>query len=105
MNNQQIRIRLQSYDSTLVDHASLEIYNTAVRTGAEISGPIPMPTQTQIYTVKRSPHIDKESQEQFKLTTHTRVLYIVPSPQTVESLMKLELPAGVEVKIKLMEAA
>ena len=105
MNNQQIKIRLQSYDAALIDQAALEIYNTAVRTGAEISGPIPMPNKTQIYTVKRGPHIDKEAQEQFKQTTHTRVLIIMPSPQTVDSLMKLELPAGVEVKIKLVEAA
>lgn len=105
MNAQLIKIRLQSYDHVSVEKATSAICLAAVRTGATISGPVPIPNKEKIFTVIRGPHVDKEAQEQFAITVHTRVLIITPSSQTVEALMKLELPAGVEVKIQLVEAA
>lgn len=100
--NQNIRIRLRAYDYRVLDQSTSEIVNTAKRTGAKICGPIPLPTDIEKYTVLRSPHIDKKSREQFEIRTHKRLLDIIEwSPQTVDALMKLDLPAGVDVEIKL----
>lgn len=102
MDNQNIRIRLKAFDHRLLDQSTREIVNTAKRTGAEVKGPIPLPTRIEKFTVNRSPHVDKKSREQFEIRTHKRVLDIVdPTPQTVDALMKLELSAGVDVEIKL----
>ena len=102
MEKQQIRIRLQAYDHKILDQSTLEIVNTAKRTGAQIKGPIPLPTTKEIITVLRSPHIDKKSREQFETRTHKRLIDIVdPTPQTIEALMKLNLAAGVDVEIKI----
>ena len=102
MENQTIRIRLRAFDHRLLDQSTREIVNTAKRTGAEVVGPIPLPTRIEKFTVNRSPHIDKKSREQFEIRTHKRVLDIVnPTPQTVDALMKLDLSAGVDVEIKL----
>lgn len=102
MENQAIRIRLQAYDHRLLDISVREIVNTAKRTGAEVRGPIPLPTRMRRYTVNRSPHIDKKSREQFEIRTHKRLIDIVNwLPQTVDALMKLDLAAGVDVEIKL----
>ena len=101
MDSQNIRIKLQAYDHRLLDQSVKEIVNTAKRTGAQVRGPIPMPTRIQRYTVNRSPHIDKKSREQFEVRTHKRMLDIVePTQQTIDSLMKLDLSAGVDVEIK-----
>ena len=102
METQNIRIRLKAYDHRLLDQSTKEIINTALRTGALVRGPVPIPTRKTIYTVNRSPHIDKKSREQFEIRTHKRMLDIVDwSPQTVDALMKLELAAGVDVEIKV----
>ena len=102
MESQNIRIRLKAYDHRVLDQSTLEIVNTARRTGAGVRGPIPLPTHIDRYTVLRSPHIDKKSREQFEIRTHKRLLDIVdPTPQTVDALMKLDLAAGVDVEIKL----
>ena len=102
MDNQNIRIRLKAFDHRLLDQSTHEIVNTAKRTGAEVKGPIPLPTHIEKFTVNRSPHVDKKSREQFEIRTHKRVLDIVnPTPQTVDALMKLDLSAGVDVEIKL----
>jgi small subunit ribosomal protein S10 len=102
MENQNIRIRLKAFDHRVLDQSAKEIVNTARRTGAQVCGPIPLPTQIEKFTVLRSPHIDKKSREQFEIRTHKRVLDIVdPTPQTVDALMKLDLAAGVDVEIKL----
>ena len=102
MENQSIRIRLQAYDHRLLDQSVKEIVNTAKRTGANVRGPIPMPTHIQKFTVNRSPHIDKKSREQFEIRTHKRVIDIVDwMRQTVDALMKLDLASGVDVEIKL----
>jgi small subunit ribosomal protein S10 len=102
MDNQNIRIRLKAFDHRVLDQSTGEIVNTAKRTGAQIRGPIPLPTRIERYTVLRSPHIDKKSREQFEIRTHKRLLDIVdPTPQTVDALMKLDLAAGVDVEIKL----
>ena len=102
MENQSIRIRLQAYDHRLLDQSVKEIVNTAKRTGANVRGPIPMPTHIQKFTVNRSPHIDKKSRQQFEIRTHKRVIDIVDwMPQTVDALMKLDLASGVDVEIKL----
>jgi small subunit ribosomal protein S10 len=101
MVKERIRIRLKAYDYRLLDQSTAEIVDTAKRTGAAVSGPIPLPTQIQRFTVLRSPHIDKKSREQFEIRTHKRLLDILdPTQQTVDALMKLELPAGVDVEIK-----
>ena len=102
MDNQNIRIRLKAFDHRILDQSTSEIVNTARRTGAKIRGPIPLPTSLNRFTVLRGPHVDKKSREQFEMRTHKRVLDIVePTPKTVDSLMRLDLPAGVEVEIKL----
>lgn len=102
MADQKIRIRLKAYDHRILDQSVGEIVNTAQRTGAQISGPIPLPTKIHRVTVLRSPHIDKKSREQFEVRTHIRLIDILqPTSQTVDDLMKLNLPAGVDVEIKL----
>ena len=102
VGNQNIRIRLKAYDHRVLDQSTLEIVNTAKRTGAQVRGPIPLPTRIEKYTVLRSPHIDKKSREQFEIRTHKRVLDILdPTPETVDALMKLDLASGVDVEIKL----
>ena len=99
---QKIRIRMKAYDFKLLDQSAGEIVDTAVRTGARVAGPIPLPTLIEKFTVNRSPHVDKKSREQFEIRTHKRVLDIVdPTPQTVDALMKLDLSAGVDVEIKI----
>ena len=101
IGNEKIRIRLKAYDYRILDQSTLEIVETAKRTQAEIRGPIPLPTTKNKYCVLRSPHVDKKSREQFEIRTHKRLLDIVnPTPQTVDALMKLDLPAGVDVEIK-----
>ena len=99
---QVIRIRLKSFDYKLLDESAVEIVETAKRTGAQVAGPIPLPTALNKFTVLRSPHVDKKSREQFEIRTHKRLLDILePTPQTVDALMKLDLSAGVDVEIKL----
>jgi len=99
---QKIRIRLTAFDHKVIDQATGEIVETVRRTGARIAGPIPLPTRINRYTVLRSPHVDKKSREQFEIRTHKRLLDILePTQQTVDSLMKLDLSAGVNVEIKL----
>ncbi|MEO5668649.1 MAG: 30S ribosomal protein S10 [Bdellovibrionota bacterium] len=102
MRVQKIRIKLKAFDSRLLDNAVVSILETVKRTGAEIAGPIPLPTSVNRFTVLRSPHIDKKSREQFEIRTHKRLIDIMePNQQTVDSLMKLDLSAGVDVEIKL----
>ena len=97
----KIRIRLKAYDHKLLDQSAGEIVETAQRTGARVAGPIPLPTRINRYTVLRGPHVDKKSREQFEIRTHKRLIDIFePTPQTVDALMKLDLPAGVDVEIK-----
>ena len=102
IDSQNIRIRLKAFDHRILDTSTGEIVNTAKRTGAQIRGPIPLPTRIEKYCVLRSPHIDKKSREQFEIRIHKRLLDIVdPTPQTVDALMKLDLAAGVDVEIRL----
>ncbi len=99
---QKIRIRLKGYDYRQLDRSASEIVDTVIRTGAKVSGPIPLPTKISKYTVLRSPHVDKKSREQFEIRTHKRLIDILePTPDTVDALMKLNLSAGVNVEIKL----
>ena len=101
MFSDKIRIRLKAYDSRVLDQSTTEIVDTAKRTGAKVAGPIPLPTKINKYCVLRSPHTDKKSREQFEIRTHKRLIDIFePTPQTVDALMKLDLPAGVDVEIK-----
>jgi small subunit ribosomal protein S10 len=101
MVNEKIRIRLKAYDHRILDQSTSEIVDTATRTGAKVAGPIPLPTVRNRWTVLRSPHVDKKSREQFEIRTHKRLLDILqPTPETVDALMKLDLPAGVDVEIK-----
>ena len=101
MATQRIRIRLKAYDHYSLDRSTKEITNTVLRTGARIVGPVPLPTKRTVYTVLRSPHVDKKSREQFETRVHKRLIDIFEStPQTVDALMKLDLPAGVDVEIK-----
>lgn len=100
--SEKIRIRLKAYDHVLIDQSAEKIVDTAKRTGAKVSGPIPLPTKKEVVTVIRSPHKHKDSREQFEMRTHKRVIDILyPTQTTVDTLMKLELPAGVEIEIKL----
>src|SRR5207249_11890242 len=100
----KIRIRLKAFDHALIDQAAADIVRTAEKTGAKVSGPIPLPTKRQMWTVLRSPHIDKKSREQFELKTHKRLIDIMDTrSQTVDALTKLDLPAGVDVEIKVDE--
>ena len=98
---QKIRIKLMAYDHRLLDISSAEIVETAKRTGAGVAGPIPLPTKREIFTVLRSPHVDKKSREQFQMKTHKRLIDIVnPTAKTIDALRKLDLPAGVDVELK-----
>ena len=106
MNTQTIRIRLRAYDHRVLDASTREIINTAKRTGARVRGPVPLPTRIKRFTVLRSPHTDKKAMDAFEMRTHKRVLDILePTPQTVDALMKLDLSAGVDVDIKVGQAA
>jgi len=100
--NQKIRIRLKAYDHAVIDKSAMKIVDTAKRTGADVSGPIPLPTQKEVVTIIRAVHKYKDSREQFEMRTHKRVIDILnPTPKTVEALMRLDLPAGVDIEIKL----
>ena len=102
MANQKIRIKLKDYEHNLIDQSSERIVETAKRTGAKVSGPIPLPTEKEIVTILRAPHKYKDSREQFEMRTHKRLIDIHnPNPRTVDAMMKLDLPAGVEIEIKL----
>ena len=102
MANQKIRIKLKAYEHTLIDQSAARIVETAKRTGAKVSGPIPLPTEKEIVTILRAPHKYKDSREQFEMRTHKRLIDIHnPNPRTVDAMMKLDLPAGVEIEIKL----
>ncbi len=98
---QKIRIKLRAYDYKLLDQSAVEIVDTVKRTGAKVSGPVPLPTRKEIFTVLRSPHVDKKSREQFQMRTHKRLIDILsPTAKTIDALKKLDLPAGVDVEIK-----
>ena len=98
----KIRIRLKAYDYRLLDQSTTEIVDTAKRTGARLAGPVPLPTEKNKWTVLRSPHVDKKSREQFEIRTHKRLIDVMePSGNTIRSLMRLNLPAGVDIEIKL----
>jgi len=100
--NQNIRIRLKAFDHRLIDNSAREIVETAKRTGAQVKGPVPLPTKMERFTILISPHVNKEARDQYELRTHKRLMDIVePTDKTVDALMKLELPAGVDVQIKL----
>jgi small subunit ribosomal protein S10 len=100
--SERIKINLKAYDYKLLDQSVKEIVDTAMRTGARVSGPVPLPTKIHKVTILRSPHVDKKSREQFEIRTHKRLINILePTPQTVDALMKLDLAAGVDVEIKL----
>ena len=102
MANQKIRIKLKAYEHSIIDQSAARIVETAKRTGSRVSGPIPLPTEKEIVTILRSPHKDKDSREQFEMRTHKRLIDILqPTPRTVDALTKLDLPAGVEIEIKL----
>jgi small subunit ribosomal protein S10 len=99
---QRIRIRLKAFDHKILDQSARQIVETAQRTGADVSGPVPLPTEKQRFTVMRSPFIDKDSQEHFEMRTHKRLIDVLePTPKTVDALMRLNLPAGVDIEIKL----
>ena len=101
VEQRKIRIKLKAYDHRILDQSAAEIVESARRTGAEVSGPVPLATRREIYTVLRSPHVDKKSREQFQLKTHKRLLDILnPTSKTVDALRRLDLPAGVDVEIK-----
>ena len=102
MANQKIRIKLKAYEHTLIDQSAERIVETAKRTGARVSGPIPLPTEKEVVTILRATHKYKDSREQFEMRTHKRLIDILnPTPQTMDALTKLDLPAGVEIEIKL----
>jgi small subunit ribosomal protein S10 len=102
LTKQRIRIRLKAYDHKILDQSAAQIVDTAQRTGANVSGPVPLPTEINRYTVLRSPCIDKDSREQFEIRTHKRLIDVLePTPKTVDALMRLNLPAGVDIEIKL----
>jgi small subunit ribosomal protein S10 len=102
MSRQKIRIRLKAYEASTLDRSAQVICETARKTGAEIKGPVPLPTRRSVYTVLRSPHVDKKSREQFEIRVHKRLIDIVNSTnQTVDALMKLNLPAGVDIELKV----
>jgi small subunit ribosomal protein S10 len=101
-NSERIRIRLRAFDHRILDQSAVRIVETARRTGARISGPVPLPTEINRYCVTRSPHIDKESMEHFEMRTHKRLIDILdPSPRTISELMRIDLPGGVDIEIKL----
>ncbi|ADG81181.1 30S ribosomal protein S10 [Thermincola ferriacetica] len=102
MSKQKIRIRLKAYDHKILDQSAEKIVDTAKRTGAGVAGPVPLPTEKSIYTILRSPHVNKDSREQFEMRIHKRLIDILePTPKTVDALMRLDLPAGVDIEIKL----
>ena len=102
MNGQNIRIRLKAFDHRILDASTREIVATAKRTGAQVRGPIPLPTKIEKFTVNRSPHIDKKSREQFEIRTHKRLIFITePTAKTMDALAKLNMPAGVDIRIKV----
>jgi len=102
VQGQKIRIRLKSFDHALIDRSTDDIVKTVIETGAEVVGPIPLPTRRNVITVNRSPHVDKKSREQFEIKTHKRLIEIYNSkPQTIDALTKLDLPAGVDIEIKV----
>lgn len=102
MQNQRIRIRLKAFDHRLIDKSTLEIVETAKRTGAQVHGPIPLPTKKELFTVLISPHVNKDARDQYEIRTHKRLIDIVePTDKTVDALMKLDLAAGVDVQISL----
>jgi len=102
MAGQKIRIRLKAYDHEVIDSSARKIVETVSRTGAQVAGPVPLPTETNVYCVIRSPHKYKDSREHFEMRTHKRLIDILdPTPKTVDSLMRLDLPAGVDIEIKL----
>lgn len=102
MSKQKIRIRLKAFDHKILDQSAEKIADTAKRTGANIAGPVPLPTEKNIFTILRSPHVNKDSREQFEMRTHKRLIDILePTPKTVDALMRLDLPAGVDIEIKL----
>ena len=102
MANQKIRIKLKAYEHGIIDQSAARIVETAKRTGSRVSGPIPLPTEKEIVTILRSPHKHKDSREQFEMRTHKRLIDILsPNPKTVDALTKLDLPAGVEIEIKV----
>ena len=102
MAGQRIRIRLKAYDHRVIDQSATDIVETVKRTGARVAGPIPLPTRIERYTVLRSPHIDKKSREQFEIRTHKRILFISePTAKTIDAISKLNLPAGVDIRIKV----
>ncbi|ACA58785.1 30S ribosomal protein S10 [Candidatus Desulforudis audaxviator] len=102
MQRQKIRIRLKAFDHHMLDQSAQKIVETVRRTGADVAGPVPLPTEKEIYTILRSPHKDKDSREQFEIRTHKRLIDILePTPKTVDALMRLDLPAGVDIEIKL----
>ncbi len=104
MNSKKIRVRLKEYDHRLLDQFASQIVDTAMKTGALLSGPVPLPTKRNLYTVLRSPHIDKKSREQFEMRTHKRLLDILdPTPKTVDAFMRLDMPAGVDVVLEVIE--
>ena len=102
MSKQKIRIHLKAFDHKILDQSASKIVETAIRTGASVSGPIPLPTEKNIYTILRSPHVHKDSREQFEMRIHKRLIDIQePTSKTVDALMRLDLPAGVDIEIKL----
>lgn len=102
MASQKIRVKLKAFEHSLIDQSAARIVETAKRTGSRVSGPIPLPTEKEIVTILRSPHKHKDSREQFELRTHKRLIDILqPTPKTIDALTKLDLPAGVEIEIKL----
>ena len=102
MSNTKLNIKLKAYEHSIIDKAAAKIVDTVKRTGGDVSGPIPLPTEKEVVTILRSPHKHKDSREQFEMRTHKRVIDVLyPTPKTMESLMKLELPAGVDIEIKL----
>ncbi len=99
---QKIRIRLKAYDHQIIDQSARKIVDTVIRTGARVAGPVPLPTERHVYCVIRGPHIDKDSREHFEQRIHKRLIDIIdPTPKTVDSLMRLDLPAGVDIELKL----
>jgi small subunit ribosomal protein S10 len=104
-SQQKIRIRLKAYDHEIIDQSTKKIVETVLRTNAKVRGPVPLPTERHVYTVVRSPHVNKDSREHFQMKVHKRLLDILePSPKTVDSLQRLELPAGVDIEIKIQTA-
>ena len=104
MASQKIRIKLKAYDHVLIDQSARKIVDTAKKTGAKVSGPVPLPTNKEVVTILRAPHKYKDSREQFEMRTHKRLIDIImPSPKTVDALMRLDLPAGVDIEIKVKQ--